>query len=125
MCGVWLGRCRPTSTARATWQDWITGHTHAVAAAVRLEDRLVEAVARRSLARALRQVGRHVDAENELVLAEKLCDDSDPYPAALVQSSFSLLRESQGRVRDALGHALRAIDLYRHAGSRIGEANAL
>ncbi|MBF9130237.1 tetratricopeptide repeat protein [Plantactinospora sp. S1510] len=111
---------------RAYRHDQATVQRTALSAAGRLGDRLLEARARRELARAYLRLGLHDDARRELqqVLRwyEELGDDAG---RANTEMSLADSCERQGRYRDALAHAKRALVLYRAVGYRPGRANAL
>ncbi|MGX7673340.1 tetratricopeptide repeat protein [Plantactinospora sp. DSM 117369] len=108
------------------WQDQITAHTAALAAARRLANRTGQAYAHRGLARAYARQGREDDAythyREALALFRELGDHTGQ---AYTHRGLAWVYEQKGRCGEALRHAQRALDLYRTAGHRGGQARAL
>lgn len=108
------------------WTDLARTQAIALAAARRLGDRDAEGLALRQLANADIQQGNLSGADQYLQRALRLCAESQDLPGqANTHINLALLRELQERFGDANDHALRALELYRRAGHRIGEGVAL
>ncbi|MFY1692493.1 BTAD domain-containing putative transcriptional regulator [Plantactinospora sp. WMMB782] len=108
------------------WQDQISAHTAALAAARRLADRTGQAYAHRGLARAYARQGREDDAythyREALALFRELGDHTGQ---AYTHRGLAWVCEQKGRCGEALRHAEHALELYRTAGHRGGQARAL
>ncbi|MEQ4303434.1 BTAD domain-containing putative transcriptional regulator [Plantactinospora sp. B6F1] len=108
------------------WQDQITAHTAALAAARRLADRTGQAYAHRGLARAYARQGREDDAYTHYREALALfCELGDHTGQAYTHRGLAWVCEQKGRCGEALRHAQQALELYRIAGHRGGQARAL
>lgn len=106
------------------WHDSITVLGIASAAARRLADPHLMAVAHRSLGNAHVRSGNFTDAETYLGRALKAYA-GDPVGEAHTQRSLCWLRDRQGRHEESLEHARRALELFEAAGHRPGQARAL
>ncbi|MEP7022555.1 MAG: helix-turn-helix domain-containing protein [Actinomycetota bacterium] len=111
---------------QARWSDLACTQQIAVAAAGRLGNRAAEGRALRLLANAQVQLGDLGQADQHFHAALRLCaarqDDTGQANAHL---NLAVLRERQERFGDANDHALRALELYRRDGHRVGEGIAL
>jgi tetratricopeptide (TPR) repeat protein len=108
------------------WDELARTQRIAVAAAGRLQNREAQARALRLLANADIQKGDFDRADQHLQQALQLfagCQDATGQ--AITHMNLALLRERQERFGAANDHALRALELYRRAGHRVGEGNAL
>jgi tetratricopeptide (TPR) repeat protein/transcriptional regulator with XRE-family HTH domain len=98
----------------------------ALAAARRLGNDDAEGLALRYLANADIQRGNLDRADQHLQRALHLCAARlDAAGQAKAHMNLALLRELQERFGDANDHALRALELFRQAGHRVGEGIAL
>jgi tetratricopeptide (TPR) repeat protein len=108
---------------RSARHDWIAAHYTALAAARRSTDPRGQTYAHRGLGLANAQMGRHHDACAHLRRASHLCHE--PPVRAEIHVDLARLYEGQGNFIQALHHAQQALELYRAAGTRYGEANTL
>ncbi|MEV0231396.1 BTAD domain-containing putative transcriptional regulator [Nonomuraea sp. NPDC050786] len=110
---------------RGLWEEILRTHAVALDAAVRLGDRLAQARCHNSIARAHARLGRDGAAVEHFEQAAELYRDlGEPALHAHVHLGLSVVL-SRLRPGEALGHALRALELFREAGDLIGEARAL
>jgi tetratricopeptide (TPR) repeat protein len=116
----------PFFQARGHWHDWITTHTCALAATVRLADRPGQARTHRSAAYAHARLGHHADAATHLRHALRLSRAlHDRTGEGHTRLTLSTALGQQGRHRQALHHAQAALDLFQTADHRAGQARAL
>jgi DNA-binding SARP family transcriptional activator/tetratricopeptide (TPR) repeat protein len=107
----------------AHWQDEASVYTAALTAALRLADHSAQAGARIGLARALIWLGRYEQARDHLHRA--LERNGDPGAAAYIHRRLARSHAREGRPDLALPHDQRALELYRVAGDRFGQGQAL
>jgi tetratricopeptide (TPR) repeat protein len=111
---------------RGHWQDLLTTHQTALAAASRAGDLAAQASTHRLLSHAyllLRQpASAFAHLEQAIVAWRELGDRTG---LAHAHHGFSLACHEQGNHARAVTHARQALDLYRETGHRTGEANAL
>ncbi|MEV4114608.1 BTAD domain-containing putative transcriptional regulator [Nonomuraea sp. NPDC049695] len=110
---------------RGPWNQVLRVQGVALDAAVRLGDRLAQARCHNSLARAHAKLGRDGEAVahfNEAVELHRDLDEPVLHAHLHLGLTVSLSRLRPG---EELGHALRALELFREAGDLIGEARAL
>lgn len=111
---------------RGHWDDLLTTHQTALAAAGRAGDQAAQASTHRLLSHACLLLGKPASAfahlEQSIVLWRDL---GDPVGQATAHHGFSLACQQQGDHSRAITHARQALDLYRAAGHHTGEANAL
>jgi tetratricopeptide (TPR) repeat protein len=111
---------------RGHWDDLLTTHQTALAAAGRAGDQAAQASTHRLLSHACLLLGRPTSAfahlEQSIVLWRDL---GDPVGQATAHHGFSLACQQQGDHTRAITHAQQALGLYRAAGHHTGEANAL
>jgi DNA-binding SARP family transcriptional activator/predicted negative regulator of RcsB-dependent stress response len=101
---------------------WRIGH----AAAERLGDPAVRALADRFLGRALDRAGQHVEAMTHLRRAITLLTQvGDPFGAAHTHRAVASSLEQQGNLDEALAHAEEALALYETIGRPAWAAEAL
>jgi tetratricopeptide (TPR) repeat protein/transcriptional regulator with XRE-family HTH domain len=111
---------------RGHWQDWVSTHRTAAAAAERTADRVGLAHAHRGVGRAYVRLGRHREARAHLDRAlDILREIGDLAGQARTHHHLAISFEREGRHIDAVGHAERALDLYRATGDRCGQARTL
>jgi DNA-binding SARP family transcriptional activator len=111
---------------RGYWHDWEVTQEIALAACHRLGDVRGQAHARRSLARATHQLGRHDETPAHLDAAlEKFGEIGDVLGQARCHIDIAAVLEPQGRYAEAINHAQQALDQYRAAGDLAGQASAL
>jgi DNA-binding SARP family transcriptional activator len=111
---------------RGHWHDWEATQEIALAACRRLGDVRGQALARRSLARATHQLGRHDETPAHLDAAlEKYGELGDVLGQARCHIDMAAVLERQGTYAEAIGHAQQALDQYRAAGDLAGQASAL
>jgi tetratricopeptide (TPR) repeat protein len=111
---------------RGHWQDLLTTHQTALAAAERIGDQAAQARTHRLLSHAfllLRQPDSAFGHLEQAIVAWR--DLGDRAGEATAHHGFSLACQEQGNHERAITHASQALGLYRAAGHRIGEANAL
>jgi tetratricopeptide (TPR) repeat protein/DNA-binding XRE family transcriptional regulator len=107
------------------WRDMVTGQTVALAAAGRLADRRMQALAHRFLGRAHTRLGRHEDAERHLSASLDVFAGLDDLAGhATTRHSLALLVGERGRVADAVDHGRLALEMFRRAGHVPGQARA-
>jgi len=109
---------------RAHWRDWATTERAAIAAARELADRPTRAEAHRGLAYACAELGDFDAAHRELRQALELYAGDDR-GLARTHLAVSWAYDRQSHPTDALAHGTRALELYRAAGARTGQARAL
>jgi DNA-binding SARP family transcriptional activator/tetratricopeptide (TPR) repeat protein len=109
---------------QARWRDWAATQRAAVTAARELADRRARAEAHRGLAFASAELGDVEAAGHELRQAFEL-STGDDHGLALTHLAAAWLCERQEHHGDALAHGRQALELYRAAGERAGEARAL
>jgi DNA-binding SARP family transcriptional activator/Tfp pilus assembly protein PilF len=111
---------------RGHWHDWVATRHTALAAARRSGDRLEQARAHRSLARAYSRQDRYTDAHVHLTYAKELYSQVNDR-AGLAHSYLATgeVFSAQGNFARALDNGRKAIDLYRKIEHRNGEAAAL
>ena len=111
---------------RGHWQDLLSTHQTALAAAGRADDQAAQASTHRLLSHAyllLRQpTSAFAHLEQAVVIWREL---GDRVGLATAHHGFSLACEKQGDPTRAITHAQQALDLYRAADHHTGEANAL
>ncbi|MFI6070354.1 BTAD domain-containing putative transcriptional regulator [Actinoplanes sp. NPDC051343] len=108
------------------WQDWADTQEAALTAARRLDDRPGQAIAQRSLARALSRLGRHEESDAQFRQALDLFVELDDLAGqATTHDNLSHVLVTRGRQEDAVRHARRSVELYRRAGRLDGVASAL
>jgi len=121
---------------RGHWHDLAATQRAALAAARRLADPSAQALAHRLLARAYMHLNRDDDAHTQLRHALDLSGQTgDRVGQARAHMSIHMVLERQGRhaqalhagalYAEALDHVHRALDLFRAAGHRDGQATAL
>ena len=111
---------------RGHWHDAVDTLDAALLAALRLGDPDKEALVRYLIAGPYIHLDRTADADTHLGLALELYQRcGNQTGQAHIHTSYSFMRERQGRLRDALEHTERARDLYRAAGHKQGQARAL
>ncbi|MBB5867844.1 DNA-binding SARP family transcriptional activator/Tfp pilus assembly protein PilF [Allocatelliglobosispora scoriae] len=111
---------------RGHWDDLASTQLTAVAAARHDRDPRAEAHAHRLLARAYTRLRRVDDADRELLHALELYRAAgDRIGQGHTRLSLSLLRERQGRHREALDHAALSLVSFQDAGDEHGIARAL
>ncbi|WP_416969867.1 AfsR/SARP family transcriptional regulator [Streptomyces sp. 4F14] len=111
---------------RGRWQDQIDIQSLAVDAALRLDDRLREALARRALGFAYGRLARHDRAHAELQAAMALFTElGHPRGQARAHRSLAFLANSRDEHDTALRHYAQALDLYRSADDLTGQALVL
>jgi tetratricopeptide (TPR) repeat protein len=110
---------------RAHWHDQVSTGRAAVAAAQRLADPTVQALARRNLANAYTELGRYDDADTQLRHALDLATRaSDQTSQAHTHYRLAHLWERRSHPAQALHHAQQALRLYQ-AGDHQAQADAL
>jgi DNA-binding SARP family transcriptional activator len=120
-----LARALTTYLDRAArWQDWVTTQRAAVAATRELADRAARAEAHRWLAFACAELGEFDTAHRELRQALELYAGDDRGLAG-AHLAVSWTYDRQERQVEALAHGRQALELYRAAGARAGQARAL
>lgn len=111
---------------RGHWQDWAAVQQVAIEAAERLGEPAARVLAYRGMAGARFRQADYRTAYRHLCRALNLLD---PVTAAADRAGVHLNLASvsgrQGRPARALGHARHALKLYRAAGHRVGEGDAL
>ncbi|HEU4424317.1 MAG TPA: BTAD domain-containing putative transcriptional regulator, partial [Pilimelia sp.] len=108
------------------WADWAETQRVALAAARRLADRLGQAQAHRSLARAYIWLGRYGEARTEYGHALGLyCVLGDRIGQAHTYLNLGWLAQRQGSYEEALKQGQTALELYLASAHRRGQANAL
>jgi DNA-binding SARP family transcriptional activator len=113
-------------TRRGHGHDWVATARAALLAAQRLTDPITLGRAYRNLASAYSWTGRLPEAYTQFTHALKLAvRTNDVLGQAHTHHRLSILRDRQDRLIDALDHAQQALDLFRLAGHRRGEAYAL
>jgi tetratricopeptide (TPR) repeat protein len=111
---------------RGHWHDWAAAGRAAVAAAQRLADPSVQALAHLNLATAYSRLGRFDDAHTQLNHALDLATRSgDQTRQAHTYNNLALLWERRGSYPRALDHARQALALYQAAGHQNGQARSL
>jgi DNA-binding SARP family transcriptional activator/tetratricopeptide (TPR) repeat protein len=111
---------------RGHCQDWVQSQRRALAAAIRLGDRAVQALAGRLLGEALAQLGSPDEAHGHVAAALELYRLlGDHAGQACCHLGTARIRELRGELRPALHHSRRALSLYRTAGILAGQADAL
>jgi tetratricopeptide (TPR) repeat protein/DNA-binding XRE family transcriptional regulator len=111
---------------RGHWHDYAAIQHAAVAAAGRLADPPVQALAHRYLAGAYIRLGLFNDAHTQLRHALDLATRAgDPAGQANTHHTLAYVWERQGHPVEALDHARQALDLYRAAGHQVGQAQTL
>lgn len=108
------------------WNDELDALTAALAAAQRLGDQSKQAFAYYYLGGTYVWLGRYDVAHDHLRLALHLYESThDIIGQAYVHHSFASLLDKQANVAEAVVHAERALELFRAAGHRAGEAREL
>jgi DNA-binding SARP family transcriptional activator len=111
---------------RGHWRECAAIQQTALAAALRLGDKIGQAHAHRYLGRAHDALGAHRDAHGHYMEALALWRElGDRIGQARGHFGIGANYERQGRYRDALPHLEQALGLYRAAGHRPGQAMAL
>jgi tetratricopeptide (TPR) repeat protein len=111
---------------RGHYQDLAQSQRIALACATRLGDPAAQALARRSLADALTQLGCGEDARRHLQEAHELYGLlHDQAGQAACQCGMSRLAEARGDHGGSLSHARHALRLYRAVGDLAGQAAAM
>ncbi|WP_207311459.1 AfsR/SARP family transcriptional regulator [Lentzea alba] len=108
---------------RGHWPDLAALGQVALAAALNLADPLAQSHAHHFLARADTQLDRLSDAQFHLQCS--LHTAADPVGQARTRRELARLSERQGDHDQALRHCRQALDLYRAAGHRHGQADVL
>jgi tetratricopeptide (TPR) repeat protein len=107
------------------WHDWVSAQRLAVAVTSRLDDGPGEAQARCGLGQAYNQLGdyeqAHLNLRRSLDLFKQF-DDSNSQ--AHIHLLINTVYEKQADYLNALPHAEAALDLYRLAGHRWGQARS-
>lgn len=108
------------------WQDWLSSQRVALAAAQRLDDRVGQAHAHRSIGCAHLRFDSHELARSHLRRAARLFGDIDD-AMAVAQCWLNIAHtfEQQRRPSEALHHATRALEVTCAAGDLAGQAAAL
>lgn len=108
------------------WQERVSIHRQALAAARRAEDRLGQAVALGHLGPALSRLGEHAEALDHLREAVKLADElGDRDNAVTVHLACARVFDADGRHEEALYHARLAWELARTGSDDLHTAHAL
>ncbi len=108
------------------WHDWVRVQAAGLAAARRLNDRRALAQSHSGLARALMQVGRFDDAEDELSNARAAAAErGDTSGEAYVLQILADVYGKRGRNHDAAAAVEAALALYDQVGDVLGRAAAL
>jgi DNA-binding SARP family transcriptional activator/Tfp pilus assembly protein PilF len=111
---------------RGHWRDWRNSQIKAVEAALRLSDKLAQALSGRLLACAFIQLSNYRQAETQLQRALTLFSElGDNTGQADVYRTMAWMLERQGRYQEALPHAQQALALFKAADHRTGQARAL
>ncbi len=107
------------------WPDWLSSQRTALAAVQRLGDRAGEARCRRALGYVCARTGLGQEAHAQLSRALGLFRQvHDPVGEARTHQDMSVMFDGEGLAL-ALRHDEHALRLYRQAGHRTGQANAL
>jgi tetratricopeptide (TPR) repeat protein/transcriptional regulator with XRE-family HTH domain len=108
------------------WHDWAASQDLALAAAQRLDDQEVTAMAYRFRALADIELQRFDTARGRLAAAlEIYLRAGDPIGEAYTHVHLGMAEDRQGRHAQALVHSRRALDLFRTGGHRYGQSLAL
>ncbi|MGX1618134.1 AfsR/SARP family transcriptional regulator [Micromonospora chalcea] len=108
------------------WHDWAAVARRAVEATGRSGDRPAQAQAHRLLAGACSNLGRHAEAQRNLLAALDLFAAlGDDEGRAHTHFDLSMLHDRQRQPREALPHARRSLALYERVGSPLKQAVAL
>jgi DNA-binding SARP family transcriptional activator/tetratricopeptide (TPR) repeat protein len=111
---------------RGYYADWAQAERTAVTAARRLGDRAAEAVAHKTLADALIQLGSWADAQTHLRDGLRLYRQLDDHAGqAVCHCIAARIFELQGNHDQALHQAQNAFRRYRAAADAVGQAGAL
>jgi tetratricopeptide (TPR) repeat protein len=111
---------------RGHWHDLSTAHRAALAASRRAGDVVGQAHALYGLGCGYARSGRFDEAHPFLLEARALFEEIGEFVnRARIHSWLTWLAERRGDPADALHQARRGLDLYRIAGNRTGEAEAL
>jgi len=117
---------------RGHWHDWVTTALAALAATQRLGEPFEQARVHRSLARAYTRLDRldeaHLHLGHALDLDGAAADQAgsaDRAGPAETRLRLSQVLERQGRYAEALDNAVAALNLFRAARQRVGQAIAL
>jgi tetratricopeptide (TPR) repeat protein len=110
-------------TVQGCWTDLAASQRTALAAAGRIGDQDAERRALRQVAHAEFTLGNLDRADECLQRALHLCAErEDKVGEANTHISLAVLRGQQERFGDVNEHSRRALELYRQAGHRVGEA---
>ncbi len=108
------------------WQDHVSAHQAAHAAATRTRDQTGNAHAHRGLGLGNARLGRYDEAyahfERALDLSRRL---SDRNGQARAHNNAGWVLQVQGRYLEAIAHTREALELYRASGFQAGQATAL
>lgn len=108
------------------WQEQVTLHRAALAAARRVGSEAEQAAVRRMLAYTYARLGHFDEARDQLTQCVQLCRKlGDRTGEALARQTLGWLAEQQQQYSDALSHAEQALGLFREAGHRAGQAAVL
>ncbi|MBB5113724.1 BTAD domain-containing putative transcriptional regulator [Micromonospora echinospora] len=108
------------------WHDWAAVARRAVEATGRSGDRPAQAQAHRLLAGACSNLGRHAEAQRNLLAALDLFAAlGDDEGRAHTHFDLSMLHDRQRQPREALPHARQSLALYERVGSPLKQAVAL
>ncbi|MFD8781265.1 ATP-binding protein [Kitasatospora sp. NPDC059599] len=111
---------------RKYWDDWIEGHHHALAAAIKLGDSKAQALSLVNLASAYWQKRDTAKAISCCQRAVPLCRTThDDYMTARALNNLGLAHWQARRFREAINYFKKAIPLRRAAGDRCGEGITL
>jgi tetratricopeptide (TPR) repeat protein len=125
---VWqLAWCMSTFLDRQVrWSDYCTTQQAALEAALRLDDRAVQALTHRLLATAYTFLGEHQNADRHLDAALALfVDAGDVTGQARTHFNIAMSHERQDRFAQAAENATKSIEMYRSTGHSMGAARVL
>lgn len=104
------------------WPDWRSTQDIALQAAYRLADAPVQAEIHRLLGRAHDRLGNTAETHTHL---KQALETGSPITRAHAHINYCQVLERHGRYSEGLDHVRQALALYRAAGHRLGQGNAL
>jgi DNA-binding SARP family transcriptional activator/Tfp pilus assembly protein PilF len=111
---------------RGHWPEWAATQHKALHVAQRSADLAGRARAHRGIGAACLRLGRHDDARRHLDAALGVFGELEDFTGqAFTYFVLAQVSELQGRLAQALSETRRALDLHRHGGNQVGQANAL